>query len=255
MDDRQCRQGHDGDAGVHGQHGQHHEVDCFWHLASRVARLLGHVRHGLDPRVRKHRQRQGEDQFFPRRHAAEVHLVDQQRGVEHQHEPDPDQQDLRAQVGDGKDEVEFGRLAQAADVQRHQQPHDDQAAEDVVGVVLERVQARKRAQVVRHEERRDGDREDVVQAQGPAGEERHDIVERVARERRGAAGFREHGRALGVRFGRQREQPAGEQEDQRRQAERMGGDESERVVDRRADVAVGRSEQARHADRSPQTML
>ena len=126
-----------------------------------------------------------------------------------------------------------------------EQHDDDQPAEDVVGVVRERMQARERAQVVGHEERGDRDREDVVEAQRPAGEERDDVVEGVARKRGGAAGFGEHRGALGVRFGGQREQAAGEQEHQRRQPERVGGDEPERVVDRGADVAVGGREQPR----------
>ena len=113
----------------------------------------------------------------------------------------------------------------------------------------------ERAQVVRHEERRDRDREDVVEAQRPAGEERDDVVEGVARERGGAAGFREHRGALGVGFGREHEQPAGEQEHQRREPERVRGDEPERVVDRGADVAVGGREQPGHADRAPQSVL
>ena len=132
---------------------------------------------------------------------------------------------------------------------------DDQPAEDVVGVVLERAEARERAQVVRHEERRDRDREDVVEAQRPAGEERDDVVEGVARERGGAARFGEHRGALGVRFRGQREQPAGEQEDERREPERVRGDEPERVVDRGADVAVGRREHAGDADGLAQSVL
>ena len=150
--------------------------------------------------------------------------MDQQVRVEHQHAADAHEQDLGAQVEDRKDEVELRRLAQAADVERGQHDDDDQPAEDVVGVVVERVQAGEGAEVVRHEERRDRDREDVVEAQSPAGKERHDVVERVAGERRGAARFGEHRRALRVRFGRQREQPAGEQEDERGQPQRVGGD-------------------------------
>ena len=113
----------------------------------------------------------------------------------------------------------------------------------------------ERAQVVRHEERRDRDRDDVVEPQRPAREERDDVVEGVARERRGAARFGEHRGALGVGLGRQREQAAGEQEHQRREAERVRGDETERVVDRGADVAVGGGEQAGHADRPAQPVL
>ncbi len=136
-----------------------------------------------------------------------------------------------------------------------EQRDDDQAAEDVVGVVLERAESGERAEVVRHEERRDRDREDVVEAQRPAGEERDDVVEGVARERGGAARFGEHRGALGVRFGGQREQTAGEHEHQRREPERVRGDEAERVVDRGADVAVGGREHPGDADRLAQPVL
>ncbi len=98
----------------------------------------------------------------------------------------------------------------------------DEPADDVVGVVLERVQPGERAQVVGHEERGDRDREDVVEAQRPAREERDDVVEGVARERGGAARFGEHRGALGVGFRRQREQPAREHEDERREARARG---------------------------------
>src|SRR5205823_6599807 len=50
--------------------------------------------------------------------------------------------------------------------------------------------------------------------------------------------------------GGQVEDPAGQHEDDRRQPERERGDQAERVVDRRADVAVGGREQrvdAQHA--------
>ena len=113
----------------------------------------------------------------------------------------------------------------------------------------------ERAQVVGHEEGRDRDREDVVEAERPAGEERDQLVERVAGEARGPARLGEHRRALGVRLGGQREQPTGQHEHHRREAERVGGDQAQRVVDRRAHVAVGGREQAAYTDAAPQSML
>ena len=99
------------------------------------------------------------------------------------------------------------------------------------------------ADVVRHEERRDRDRDDVVEHLAPGGEEGPELVERVARERRRAARLGVHRRRLGVRRGGAEEDHAGDDEDDRRQAERERGDEPERVVDRRADVAVGGREE------------
>ena len=255
VDDRQRREGDDGDPRVDGQDREHNKVDGLGHLPAGVLGLLGHVRDRLDARVGEHRQRQREDQFFPRGHAAEMHLVDQQRRVQDQHGAQADEQDLRAEVENRQHEVELRRLAQAADVQPGQQRDDDQPAEDVIRVVLQRSKPREGAEVVRHEERRDGDREDVVEAQRPAGEERDDIVEGMARERRGPARFGEHRGALGVRFRCQREQAAREYEHERREAQRVGGNQAERVVDRGADVAVGGGEHAGDADGLAQSML
>ena len=133
------------------------------------------------------------------------------------------------------------RLADARDVDRCEDRDRDQAADDVARVVGQR--GPERAQVVRHEEGRDRDREDVVERQRPARQERDDLVEGVAGEARGAPGLREHRGALGIGLRGQREQPAGEHEHHRREPERVGGDEPERVVDRRADVAVGGGEE------------
>jgi hypothetical protein len=205
------------------------------------------------PRVGDHRDRQGEDQLRPRRRRAEVHLVDQQARVEHEDEADDREDDLRREVEHGQAEVELRGLPEAADVERRQQRDHRDAADDVARRVLER--RPERGQVVRHEERRDGDRDDVVERQRPAGEERRDLVERVASERRRAARLREHRRALRVRLRGQREQSAGQHEDDRRQPERMRRDEPQRVVDRGADVAVSRREQARHPDRPAQALL
>jgi len=63
--------------------------------------------------------------------------VDEQGRVEDEHEAQADQQDLRAQVGHGQEQVELGRLAQPADVQRGEQRDRDEPADDVARVVCE----------------------------------------------------------------------------------------------------------------------
>jgi hypothetical protein len=68
------------------------------------------------------------------------------------------------------------------------------------------------------------------------------------------AGFGEHRRPFGVRLGGEREQPACEHEHDRRQPERVGRDETERVVDRRAHVAVGGREQTADPYAAPQSV-
>ena len=94
----------------------------------------------------------------------------------------------------------------------------DDAADRVVGPSLQH--RPEHGQVVGHEEGRDGDRDDVVEHQCPAGAEADELVEGVAREARGAAGLGKHRRGLGIRPGRRHEEQAGEHEDDRRQAER-----------------------------------
>ena len=101
-------------------------------------------------------------------------------------------------------------------------------------------------EVVRHEERRDGDRDDVVEHLRPGRPERDELVERVAREARRAARLGETDRPL--RVGRRRAakiSPVMTKTSGVR-PERDRGRDAERVVDRRADVAVsGREERGR----------
>ncbi len=134
---RQRGQRDDRDAGVHAEHGDQHEVDGLGYVVAGVLGLLGHVGDRLDPGVGDHRDRQREDQLRPGRRHSEMDLVDEQRRVQDEHEPEPDQQDLRAEVGDGEEQVEFGRLAETADVQRGEQHDRDQPADDVARVVGE----------------------------------------------------------------------------------------------------------------------
>jgi hypothetical protein len=244
--DRKRAQRDDGHAEVDAEDSDEDQVDCLRHIPARVAGLLGHIRDCLDPGVGEHRERQRKDRVVPARDRPEVHLVDQERRLQHEERADDDDHDLRREVGDRQEEVELRRFADPADVQRGQRGDDDEAADDVARVVRQR--RPERAEVVRHEERRDRDRQDVVERQRPAGEERHELVERVPREARGAPRLREHRRSLRVRLRRQGEEPPGEHEDDRRQAERIERDETERVVDRRADIAVRGGEQATEAD-------
>ena len=101
-------------------------------------------------------------------------------------------------------------------------------------------------EVVRDEDHRDRDGDHVVEHLRPRRPERDELVERVARERRRAAGLRIAHGALGVGRRGRREDDAADDEDERREAERDARGQAERVVDRRADVAVrGREEGVR----------
>ena len=65
-------------------------------------------------------------------------------GLKTRTQPEHDEQHLRDQVRDGEDDVELGRLAQAADVQRGQQRDHGDAADDVARVVVQRREERAR---------------------------------------------------------------------------------------------------------------
>jgi hypothetical protein len=95
---------------------------------------------------------------------------------------------------------------------------------------------------------RQGDDDQVVDQDRPAGDEGDQLVEGVAGEGRGAAALAEHGAALDVAERGQPEQQAGGEEDQRRQAEAAVGDDAEGEVDREADRRVGGGEQRRDAE-------
>ena len=105
-----------------------------------------------------------------------------------------------------------------------------------------------RLQVVRHRDRRQGDHDQVIDQDRPAGDEGDKLVEGVAGEGRRAAALAEHRPALDVAERGQAEQQARGEEDQRRQAEAAVGDDPEGEVDREADRRVGGGEQPGDAD-------
>ena len=186
------------------EHRDHHPVDRLGHGPARVLGLLGHVRDRLDPGVGEHAQRDRDEEVAPRRRDAEVNVVDQDLRREHQHEPDEHDQHLGAEVDHRQHEVHADRLLDAADVDRGE--HDDRhdPGDHVAGRVLER-RPEQSADVMRDEERRRRDRQHVVEHLAPGREERPELVEGVARERRGPAGLGEHRGRLGVRRGGQEE--------------------------------------------------
>ena len=243
--DRHGRQADHRDREVHAEHGEQHELDGARHVAPRVGRLLGHVGDRLDAGVGHRADRDAVDELVERRRGTEVDLGDQQPRRQKDEQPDNGQQHLGGEVGDGQDDVKARRLLDAEDVDDHQEDDDGDAAHRVVRPGLE--DGPECGQVVGHEEGRDGDRDDVVEHQRPAGAEAHELVEGVTGEARRAAGLGEHRGGLGIREGRHDEQQAGEHEDQRREPQGVERHHAERVVDRRTDVAVGCAEQRRNA--------
>ena len=139
------------------------------------------------------------------------------------------------------------------DVQRAGAEDDDRGDDDFGAFVVEA--APDRHQVVRHADRRQGDHDQVVEQDRPGGDEGDELVEGVAGEGRGAAALAEHRPALDVGERRQPEEQAGDEEDQRGEAEAALGDDAEREVDREADRRVGGSEEPGHAEAAPQFAL
>ena len=253
MDDRHRRQRDDRDQQVEAEHRGDDEAGGFGDRFGRFLGLLGHVRDRLDAGVGDHRDRDPEGEFAPTRRYAEVDVVDQDVRAEHEDDADPDQHDLGGEVGDREDEVEFRGLLGAADVERGEADDQRRAADHVAGAVPER--GPEDGQVVGHEEGRDRDRDRVVEHLPPGRDEADELVEGVAGEARGAAGLGEHHGRLGVAGGGGGEDQPGDDEGDRRQAEREGGGDAEGVVDRRADVAVGGGEQGPDAMDSTQRFV
>ena len=103
----------------------------------------------------------------------------------------------------------------------------------------DRVDAECEAEVVREEQRRERDHDQVVEEEHPAGEEAGEVVERDPDERRSAAGLADRRRPLGVRERDDEEEQPDDAEHDGREAERVQRDDAEREVDRRRDLAVG----------------
>jgi hypothetical protein len=93
-------------------------------------------------------------------------------------------------------------------------------------------------EVVGKEQRRQRDHDQVVQEERPAGQEADQVVERPPDERGGAAHLRDRRRSLGVRHRHEQEEHADGEEHRGREAEGVEGDDAEREVDRRGDLAV-----------------
>ncbi len=180
--------------------------------------------------------------FAPRGRDSPVDVVDEHLGAEHEGEPEEHEQHLRPEVDHGEHDRELGRLGDADEVQRDEHDDHGRADDDVPRVRPQRL-AEDRREVVRDEERRRGDRDHVDEHLRPRRAEADQLVEPVAREARRATGLGEPHGALGVGRRGGGEHDAGDQEDERRQPEGEDGGEPERVVDRRADVAVGGGEE------------
>ena len=170
-------------------------------------------------------------------------------GVQDDEHADDDHRQLQAEVGEGEHASERCRSRPVTLRMLSTQAAAITARGDADLPARLGEAVRDRLQVVRHRDRRQGDHDQVVDQDRPAGDEGDQLVEGVAGEGRGAAALAEHRPALDVAERGQDEQQAGGEEDQRRQAEAAVGDDAEREVDREADRRVGGGEQPGHAER------
>ena len=218
------------------------------HGPRRLACLLGEVGDRLHARVREHRDRHGEREVRPGGGDAPVDVVDEDRRAEDEEEAEEDEQDLCGEIEDRQHDRELRRLLDADDVQRHEDDDHPRPGDDVPRVRVQRLPEDR--QVVRHEERRCGDGDDVHEHLGPGCSEADDLVERMPGKARRASSLRIEDGAFGVRGSRHREDDSRDEEDERCQPKGVDRGEPEGVVDRGADIAVRRCKEGRRPEDS-----
>jgi hypothetical protein len=246
--DRHRREGNDRQERVDHGHRDDDAANRARDRAPEVICLLGEVRDRLDAGVRDHPHRDRDQEVAERRRRPEVDVLDQRLRRENEHAADDHQQHLRHEVRGRQEDVQARRLLDAYDIHTREQRDDGDARDDVARRGPERLP--EDPEVVGDEERRDGDRDDVVEHLAPRREERPELVEGVAREGRRPSGLGVHRGGLGVRGGRRGEDQPRNQEHDRGHPEREDRHQPQCVVDRAADVAVGGAEQGTGAEHS-----
>jgi len=165
----------------------------------------------------------------------------------HDHDrPDDDHGELKEDVRESEagQQPPVRATADVDDVQNRHRGDHGPADRDLESGIAE--VGRDRLQIVGNRDRRQSDHDQVVDQDRPSGDEGDQLVERIAREGRGAAALAEHRGALQVGERGEHEEQAGDQEDHRRETESAVGDDPEREVDREANRRVDDREQPRH---------
>ncbi len=239
---RQPRQRH-GD--VDDKHDDDDHVDRPRQVPAWVLGLLRHVRDRLDARVGDCSDRKAVQEVAPSRSDSPLDLLDEDLRLEQEHEGEGHDDQLSGEVHQRQYDVDARRLFDADHVDRHQQDGRDNAPDGIEGVLPEdRPEHRK---VLGNEQGRDGDGRRVDEHLPPSDPEARELVEGPAHEARRATRLWQRGCRLGVGPCRHHEQEASQDEDERCGSQRRSGDDTQRVVDRGADVAVPRAEERRHA--------
>ena len=216
--------------------------------ATRLGRLLGEVRNGLETRVREHREWQREREVAPVLAAREAEPLAERLRREQERDPEHHEEALHEQV-----EQRDGERAEV-ETRTPCDPHacdhgDERTADDGIPRRLaQRRLADRAGEVVGHEERRECHDDEEVEEENPARHETGEIVERTAHEGRRSSGLRQGGGALRVRERDEDEHRSGNQENERREAERHRGHDPECDVQRRGDLPVRHCEQRRSVE-------
>ena len=213
--------------------------------------VRGEVRGRLDPGVGDGGDHRGVDHVVERRRGERVEPVGDRADVPGRDRAHDDHDDEQRQPADRDHRQPPLAVAagEARDVERRDHG-DHPAGDDQLRRRLAEL-APDRRQVVGHRDRRQGDHEHEVEQDRPAGDEAHQLVERVAREGRGAAALAEHRAALDVGERVEDERDPGGEEDQRGQPEPAVRDHADREVDGEADRRERRREQPGHAEEPP----
>ncbi len=246
------REPDDGDRDVEGDDDTDRAEQAARNVDAGPPRLLGEVGHRLQARVGEHRQRQREGELGPARRRAQIDAPGQRVRREEQGKAEHDDEQLRDEVEHGHTDsgrVETGPPEQAHDGDGEDRRHAD---DDVPRMSLQRVDLERPAEIVRQEQRGERDDDDVVEEQHPAGAEAGEVVEGFPNERGRAARLRDGGDALGVREGDDEEEQPCQQQHLGREPERVAGDDAEREVDRRRDLAIRDREKRRGAEHTLQ---
>ena len=160
---------------------------------------------------------------------------------EEQRHPEHHDQELGPEV-DERDDERPAVQARAMDQTDDRDAGDHATAGDDVPGPVQLGEERAR-DIMRQEECRERNDDQVVEEEHPAGDEAPQIVERDSHERRGAARLPDGRRPLRIRERDDEEENSRRQEERGREPERVQGDDPECEVDRGGDFAVGNREE------------
>ena len=243
---RKCRQRDDRDRHVEHDDEPDGPEQAPGEVAARPPRLLGQIGHGLEAGVCQHRERKRERDRVPGRRLTERGSGREGVWREEEGHPEHDEQELGREV-DERDDQRPAMQSRAMDQAYGGDAGDDAAADDHVPGALD-LREECPGNVVRDEESRERDHDQVVEKQDPAGGEAPKVVERNPNERRCAAGLADRRRSFRVREGDDQEQEPRREQHRGGEAERVQRDDPEREVDRGGDLAIRDREERRSVE-------